>query len=157
LLLMVTFVPFPTAVLAQYLGQPGARAAAVFYIGTFVITAIAFNVLWKTAVRRRLLKGSVSETHVAKIHNAYRFGLTAYVVSTLVAFGGAPLGRGICLSLGFYGIVFDYGGGGRGSCPPADRSMRKSFGEPGRCGGHRRRLVAEEELLGFHRASIELR
>ncbi len=30
MLLMVTFVPFPTAVLAEYLGRPGERVAAAF-------------------------------------------------------------------------------------------------------------------------------
>jgi uncharacterized membrane protein len=34
-LLVVTFVPFPTAVLAEHLGMEGARAAAALYCGTF--------------------------------------------------------------------------------------------------------------------------
>ena len=37
LLLVVTFVPFPTAVLADYLNQPAANAAAAFYCGTFIV------------------------------------------------------------------------------------------------------------------------
>lgn len=114
LLLMVTFVPFPTAVLAQYLGQPGARAAAAFYIGTFVVTGVAYNVLWRTAVKRRLLKSHVSEEHVAKIQNGYRFGLAVYIAATVIAFWSATIGLGICLSLWIYWMAFDYRAGGPG-------------------------------------------
>ena len=115
LLLMVTFVPFPTEVLAQYLGHPGERAAAVFYVGTFVVAGISFNVFWWTAVRRRLLKSSVSEAHIAKIRSAYRFGLTVYIASTLAALWSAPLGLAMCLSLWIYWTVLDYRAGGPGS------------------------------------------
>jgi len=115
LLLMVTFVPFPTAVLAQYLGQGSERAAAVFYVGTFVVTGIAFNVFWWTAVRRRVLKSSVTAEHIGKIRSAYRFGLAIYVASTLVAFWSAPLGLAMCISLWIYWTVLDYRAGGSGS------------------------------------------
>jgi len=114
LLLMVTFVPFPTAVLAQYLGQPGERAAAVFYIGTFVVTGISFNVFWWTAVQRRLLKSWVSETHIARIRSAYRFGLSVYIASTFVALWSAPVGLAMCLSLWIYWTVLSYQAGGPG-------------------------------------------
>jgi uncharacterized membrane protein len=115
LLLMVTFVPFPTAVLAQNLGQGCERAAAVFYVGTFVVTGLAFNVFWWTAVRRGVLKSSVGAEHIQKIRKAYRFGLTIYIASTVVAFWSAPLGLGMCLSLWIYWTVLDYRAGGPGS------------------------------------------
>jgi uncharacterized membrane protein len=115
LLLMVTFVPFPTAVLAQFLGQGSERAAAVFYVGTFVVTGISFNVFWWTAVRRRVLKSSVSANHIQKIRSAYRFGLVVYIASTLVAFWSAPLGLAMCLSLWIYWTVLDYRASGPGS------------------------------------------
>jgi uncharacterized membrane protein len=108
LLLMVTFVPFPTAVLAQYLGTPAERASAVFYIGTFVVTGIAFNAFWATAVGRGLLRSSVPAQHIAKIRNAYRFGLSVYVTSALLALWSAPLGLAICLSLWIYWSVLNY-------------------------------------------------
>src|SRR5487761_125314 len=49
LLLGVTFVPFPTAVLATYLGHPDQRLGAIFYSGTYFFIAIFFNLLWRYA------------------------------------------------------------------------------------------------------------
>ncbi|HEV2690401.1 MAG TPA: TMEM175 family protein [Bryobacteraceae bacterium] len=46
LLLMVTFVPFPTAVLAQHLGTKAGNAATLLYCVSFFVTAIAFILLW---------------------------------------------------------------------------------------------------------------
>ena len=46
LLLCITFMPFPTALLAEYLGHPGQRLAAAVYAGSFVVIAIVFNLLW---------------------------------------------------------------------------------------------------------------
>src|SRR5215813_5730977 len=43
LLLGVTVVPFPTAVLAEHLGGPDERTAAIVYNCTFFLIAIAFN------------------------------------------------------------------------------------------------------------------
>jgi len=107
-LLMVTFVPFPTAVLAEYLGKPGERVAAAFYVGTFVVISIAFNVFWATTTKRRLLKRSVPDAVVVRIRNAYRFGLGVYAASTLLALWNAPLGLAACLSLWIYWSVLEY-------------------------------------------------
>jgi len=108
MLLMVTFVPFPTAVLAEYLGTPGERVAAAFYIGTFVIISIAFNVFWATTTKRRLLKRSVPDTVVVRIRDAYRFGLVVYTASALLALWNASVGLAACLSLWIYWSVLEY-------------------------------------------------
>src|ERR1700757_3765118 len=50
LLLGVTVVPFPTALLAAHLRGEDARAAAAVFNGTYVLIAIFFNVLWRHAV-----------------------------------------------------------------------------------------------------------
>ena len=44
-LLYVTFIPFPTAVLAANLGGPEMSTAVAFYCGTFVFGSAAFNLL----------------------------------------------------------------------------------------------------------------
>ena len=108
LLLMVTFVPFPTAVLAEYLGTPGERVAAAFYIGSFVIVSIAYNVFWATTTKRRLLKRGIPDAVVLRIRNAYRFGFGVYVGSTLLALWNAAAGLAACLSLWIYWSVFEY-------------------------------------------------
>ena len=108
MLLMVTFVPFPTAVLAEYLGTPGERVAAAFYIGSFVVVSIAFNVFWAAATKRRLLRRDVPDAVVVRIRNAYRFGLGVYVGSTLLALWNATAGLAACLSLWIYWSVLQY-------------------------------------------------
>jgi len=110
LLLFVTFVPFPTALLAAYLGHPGEHTATAAYCGTFVLVSIAFNAFWEVATGRGLLKRGVSEKHVAKIRNAYRFGLAVYVAAALLAFWHPAAGLGLCLSLWIFWIVLDYRG-----------------------------------------------
>ena len=45
LLLIVTFVPFPTWVLAEYLDRRAANVAATFYCATFVLVSISYNLL----------------------------------------------------------------------------------------------------------------
>jgi len=108
LLLFVTFVPFPTAVLAEYLGKQGEHAAAAFYIGTYLLSSVVWNVVWDTACKRRLLKRSVSEAQAAKIRGSYRFGLAVYAGSTLLALWNASLGLAICLSLWIYWATRSY-------------------------------------------------
>ncbi len=58
LLMFVTLVPFPTALLAEHIAQPGGTAAAAVYSGTFVFIALLFNALWRYAAQGRRLLAS---------------------------------------------------------------------------------------------------
>ena len=80
LLLGVTTVPYPTAVLAQHLGHPGERTAVVLYQGTYVAIAIFFNVLWRYASSHCLLGKEVDHAAAAKISAKYRYGPLLYLV-----------------------------------------------------------------------------
>src|SRR5438105_15008189 len=51
LLLTVTFVPFPTASVAQHLATTQAKAAVAFYCGTFVVNSLAWGLVFSTMVR----------------------------------------------------------------------------------------------------------
>jgi uncharacterized membrane protein len=99
LLLIVTFVPFPTAVLADYLNQPAANVAATFYCATFVLGSIGYNVLlWSVLVNRR--HGTPeSERTIARVRRAYRSGLAAYLLAAIVAMFWPYIGVAICFSL----------------------------------------------------------
>jgi len=100
LLLAVTVVPFPTALLAAYFERPGASVAAAAYAGTFVLTGLAYNLLWWAAISgRRLLKPGVSEDAIREISNRYWLGIPGYVVATLAAFVSVYLTVGICVAL----------------------------------------------------------
>jgi uncharacterized membrane protein len=82
LLLGVTAVPFPTAVLAAHLGKADQRAAALLYSGTYFFIAIFFNVRWRYAAseNRKLLAAGVDRTAVHQITRQYAFGPLCYLV-----------------------------------------------------------------------------
>ena len=79
LLLGVTAVPFPTAVLAQHLGQSDQRAAAMLYHGTYFVIAVFFNILWRYASRNSLGK-DVDAAAANKISAQYAVGPLLYLV-----------------------------------------------------------------------------
>src|SRR5574341_2641526 len=56
LLLTVTFVPFPTAVLAEHLPTPEARSAVAVYWATFAGNGLVWNLLFRTMVRSGCLR-----------------------------------------------------------------------------------------------------
>jgi uncharacterized membrane protein len=98
-LLTVSFVPFPTAVLAEHLATPEAAAAVAFYCGTFVINSFAWGLLLLTIVRRGLLHPGVPPATLATITKAYAAGPVVYAVATIVALYRPLLGLGINASL----------------------------------------------------------
>jgi uncharacterized membrane protein len=85
LLLSVTFVPFPTAVLAEHLGAPEAKTAVVFYCATFVVNGLLWHILFNTMVRSGFLHAEISVATIAGVRRAYYLGLTVYVLATVVA------------------------------------------------------------------------
>jgi len=79
LLLGVCAVPFPTAVLAQHLGQSDQRAAAILYHGTYFVIAVFFNILWRYASGNSLGK-DVDAAAANKISAQYAVGPLLYLV-----------------------------------------------------------------------------
>jgi uncharacterized membrane protein len=99
LLLLITFVPFPTPVLAAYLDQEATNTAAALYCGTYVLTNIAYNLLWHTATHHRLVRAQVPAAHIQKIRTAYRLALPVCVVATALAFVHAFAGLVVCSAM----------------------------------------------------------
>jgi uncharacterized membrane protein len=87
LLMMIAFVPFPTAVLAQFIETDGARAAAALYGATLTLTSIAFFAWWRYAsTERRLIREEVPDDVVNDITRAYTPGTLLYGGAALIAF-----------------------------------------------------------------------
>lgn len=84
LLLGVTVVPFPTAVLAAHLGGPGERTAALIYNATFVLIAIFFNLLWRHVIKHRLLHEQAA-LNAAQIAAQYILGPLMYLACLVIA------------------------------------------------------------------------
>jgi uncharacterized membrane protein len=88
LLLPVTVLPWPTAVLAEYVheGTAGDQRVAVLLYGlTNVAMAVAFNVLWRYILRHtELHKPEVDLRLLAVRNRRYNVGLAAYPLATVV-------------------------------------------------------------------------
>jgi len=87
-LLCISFLPFPTGVVARYLAVPAERVSAVaFYSATLVAIALAFNAVWWYGARDgRLLGRGVSREGVETISRRYRLGPVWYLVTFALAF-----------------------------------------------------------------------
>ena len=92
LLLVIVFIPFPTALVAQqYALHPDQHIAAVVYTGTNVILAVCFNLLWRYAsYHNRLLSKNADTRAVAAISRQYLFGPLLYLISLGLALIYAP-------------------------------------------------------------------
>ncbi len=110
LLLMVTFIPFPTAMLARYFGTPAASTAVAFYCGTFLVSSICHNLLLESvAHNRRLLRHDVSKAEVSRLRRTYRLGLAVYSFSVLVAIFSPIGGLAISSALWLLWATLRYG------------------------------------------------
>jgi uncharacterized membrane protein len=99
LLLGITFVPYPTSVLAAYLETPAAKMAAGFYAGTFVLIAVCFYLFIRAAFRKQLLSPNASEEFINKTCHSYMFGPPAYLIATVAAIVDVRLSLAICTFL----------------------------------------------------------
>ncbi len=87
-LMCIAFLPFPTAVLAEYLPEPkGRKIAVATYSASFVLIALAYNAVWWSAARGgRLLHENADHEAVRTISKRYLIGPAAYAVSFALAF-----------------------------------------------------------------------
>jgi TMEM175 potassium channel family protein len=103
-LMCVSFLPFPTAVMADYLRHPGEQQPAMaFYSATLFVIALAFNAVWRYGTAgRRLLDPAADEEAVATISRRYLVGPLAYAATVALAFVDAA----VCLAAHFLLAAF---------------------------------------------------
>lgn len=86
LLLLVTFFPFPTALLAEYIVSNANASAIVFYCGYHIVINIAFHLLfWSCEQPVYLYKPEITQKFLKEIKRKLRLGLIVYSCSTLVS------------------------------------------------------------------------
>jgi TMEM175 potassium channel family protein len=103
LLLGVTFLPFPTALVAAYMGHPGERTAAAVYAGTFLAIGIFWNFLWRYASGGgRLLGRDADPRLVGAVTRAYRPAVLWYSAAFAAAFVHAATSVAIIAVLAVY-------------------------------------------------------
>jgi len=101
LLLGISFLPFPTAVLADHLGDESTRSAATaFYGATLAFTSLMFNILWWVGrSEERFVESSMPEHGRRTITVRYAVALVSYVIATFLAFVNVWLSLAIHLVL----------------------------------------------------------
>lgn len=103
LLIVIVFLPFPTAVLAEHLNHDGERAATIFYSGSVLFGVLTFALLWRVAKSNDgyLLKESTSQMEIAildrRVHRALVLYAAAFVLSFLVPLLSLALIAALCL------------------------------------------------------------
>ncbi len=88
LLMTVSFLPFPTRLVAvSFKLHDGERPAALAYAATFLLMAVIYNVWWRYASRgRRLIRDGVPDSTIRAINRAFDPGVPLYGVTFFVAF-----------------------------------------------------------------------
>jgi uncharacterized membrane protein len=105
-LMLIAFIPFPTALLALHIRSDGARAAALSYGATLTLTAILINVLWRYAAHgRRLLRANADARTVAGISRSYLPGPFMYLAAMLVAFVNPLASAGLYLAIAVFYVL----------------------------------------------------
>jgi uncharacterized membrane protein len=105
-LLTVTVVPFPTALVAEYMGHDGGRLAAAVYTGWSMVIGAAYNGLWRyvasPARGPRLLRVPLDAPEVLAIQAQYRLGPLWYGIAFAMSFLSPALAIGLCGLLALY-------------------------------------------------------
>jgi uncharacterized membrane protein len=86
-LMTICILPFPTALVADYVRNPDGRAVATaVYGGAMTAIAVMFNVVWRYAgTGHHLLLPGISDEMLAKMNRDYLAGPVVYGAATLIA------------------------------------------------------------------------
>jgi len=104
LLLFVSFLPFPTRLVAEYIHQDKAeRVAVTFYGIVLLLSSTMLLVLWRYAVRAHLVRPDLADEEIELLTERLTPGLGAYLV--LIVSG---LFVPVIAVIGFLGIALYY-------------------------------------------------
>jgi uncharacterized membrane protein len=103
LLLWVSFLPFPTAVLARYLDTgSGETAASAFYAAVLLVMSLSFYGVWRHAERAGLLSEELSPGQRRALRRRNVFGHFAYGLAVLLAFVSPPASLLVCAGVALF-------------------------------------------------------
>ncbi len=108
LLMIVTFIPFPTALLARHLAHEGAEMAAVVYCASYMLVSVGYGLLLRAIERPENLRPHVTREHLRKIERAYWLGFATYLSATILAWFFPLLATLLCSVLWILWARLDY-------------------------------------------------
>jgi uncharacterized membrane protein len=109
LLMWVALIPFPTAVVADYLqaGGSDASTAMALYGGVMLLTAISFVVLYSWITHDERIAGTLpSRPALRAARVRFSIGLLAYAVAFALSWVSAPVALGVYAAMALY-YAFD--------------------------------------------------
>jgi uncharacterized membrane protein len=124
-LMCVAFIPFPTALLAEYLeGSATEReTAGVVYAGTLAVTAVFFTLLWLyAAANRRLVDPNLDPYVLRAMTRRYLLGAVAYLLVFLLAFVNVAASLALIVALALLFVLPE----------PGEHVRKERSGRPGR-------------------------
>lgn len=85
LLLLVSFLPFPTGLVAEHIHDDQAERVAATILGlNLLLVSVVVSTLWRYAVRRQLVRPDAADEEVRLLAQRLTPGLAAYVVLILL-------------------------------------------------------------------------
>ncbi len=105
-LMVISFVPFPTRVLAEHLNDSQASTAAFFYGLTMTLMSIMYALLWfYAALGRRLIAAEADQRIVSGISRAFLPGIPSYALGMLSALISSWIAVSIFAALALFYMV----------------------------------------------------
>jgi len=86
-LMTITFMPFPTALLAEFISTDFAKPAIAFYCFGGVVNSIGWNVLLHTIYRpKKLIDSEINVILINTIKKSVQIGFVIYTATFILAF-----------------------------------------------------------------------
>jgi uncharacterized membrane protein len=106
LMLNIAFLPFPAALLGEYITSPDERRTALLvYSGTLVWGGVIYNLLWRYAAHGyRLIDREFEPQFVRRLTRRYLLGPTLYAIAFGLAFFG--YGEASLLMCSFLALLY---------------------------------------------------
>ncbi|MFI5273654.1 MAG: TMEM175 family protein [Ktedonobacterales bacterium] len=102
-LLLVTLVPFPTALLAAYAQPTDRTTAAVVFNGTYLLISFAFTLLWWYLTRHPHLLSADHDPAAGRASNRRDlFGMAGYLTCVVLAFVSVPVSLALNVALAVF-------------------------------------------------------
>jgi len=106
LMFLAVLIPFPTRILGDYIDSGAFRVAAVFYTGFFVLTSLAFVILWFVILKdKKHLHHHISEETIKKQSKIELTGLICNGMIALISFFFPWLGLILTTAMWMYWLI----------------------------------------------------